>query len=118
MEKESEKMQELVYEYLKGNGFLRDSADGLVSDVIVNHEFVKDGFRDGRQLAILKAQFGDRLDKVSSMRIIAKQVNDFEWDVELKWSMQEGDGMVTSSSWIGGDDLYHLVSQAIVLAEV
>ena len=113
-----ENMNASIYKYLKQNNF-RVEKDKLVSDVIADFKFVADGFGDKRQLALVKAQFGDELAKVESMSVAVKELGCCGYDVELDWTMNFGNDKICCSSKIGGEgDLYHLVSQAIVLAVV
>ena len=109
-------MNSLEFDYLKRNNFKKcDYNDIVASDVIRNSQFVDDGFKDEKQIAFIKAQFGeDFTKKVTGMRIIVKFIGNLEYDATLEWTTDEG----THTSCIGGEDLYGLVSQAIVLADV
>lgn len=103
--------------YLKDNHFNFDETSGKhVSVVMENGSFAlpENGFHDGRQLAIIKAQFGDELDRLQDMSIEVEPLNGVEFDVCLKWGFQND--MHGHMSQISGEDLYSLVSQAIVLA--
>ena len=113
-------MNALECEYLARNHFARKTpSESLSSTVIYQSEFVNDGFTDKRQIDIIKAQFGDKLKNVGEMRIAVKLVGDVEFDVELEWSYkQPAFGDAWHSSAIGGEGLYELVSQAIVLANI
>ena len=123
-------MNSLELKYLKENNF-RKMPDGRLSAIIMengNFALPENGFHDSRQIAIVNAQFGRDLDKMQDMSIEVKQVSDDEYDVCLKWiSRDDVNPHIGKSkslkplsnehvSQISGEDLYCLVSQAIVLA--
>ncbi len=105
----------LDLEYLKRNFFRID--DGrYISDVMGNGRFLNgECFSDRRQRAIMQAQFGDRLSDVEDIRLTVKPATDYEFDVEMLWHWK--DGRLCRSS-VSGEDLYGLISQAVVLANV
>ncbi len=109
-------MNSLELKYLKENNF-RKMPDGRLSAIIMeNGNFVlpENGFHDSRQIAMVNVQFGRDIDKMQDMSVEVKQVGDAEYDVCLKWISQ--DDANEHVSQISGEDLYCLVSQAIVLA--
>lgn len=109
-------MNSLELKYLKENNF-RKTTDGRLSAIIMengNYALPENGFHDSRQIAIINVQFGRDLDKIQDMSVEVKQVGDAEYDVCLKWISQ--DDVNEHVSQISGEDLYCLVSQAIVLA--
>lgn len=112
-------MNTLECEYLAMNRFARKTpSESLASTVIHESKFADDGFMDKRQIDIIKAQFGDKLKNVSEMRITVNVVGMSEFDVKLEWCTRSEHGVETwHSSTIGGEGLYELVSQAIVLAD-
>jgi len=114
-------MNALEYEYLQRNNF-KKHGDHLISIVVENGQFLGEhGFHDEKQIAFIKTQFADGFERhyLEDICIVVKPVNQSEYDVSLKWSLTDeyGDSRSYESS-IGGDDLYDLVSQAIVLARV
>lgn len=113
-------MNALDFEYLKNNGFKQEGTNMVSSKVISDREFVKDGFRDERQLAFIRTQFADGIGKyIVDMKIVVEFVNDLEYDVSVEWQYENGYGDTESeSSTICGEDVYDLVSQAIVTARV
>jgi hypothetical protein len=114
------KMNALDFEYLKNNGFKQEGTNRVSSKVISDREFVNDGFRDEKQLAFIRTQFADGIGKyIVDMKIVVEFVNDLECDVSVEWQYENGYGdIVGESSTIGGEDVYDLVSQAIVTARV
>ena len=112
-------MNSLEFDYLKNNGFQSEGADKVVAYVVKDGEIVKDGFKDARQMAYIKARFGeDFLKYVTDMRIEVKFVGS-DYDVVLEWASVNGYGdHVTGESFVGGEDVYDLISQAIVLARI
>jgi len=113
-------MKASEFEYLKHNGFKGESDGTICSVVITNSKLSEDGFRDARQLSFIRTQFGDLLDKyVCEMKIIVESLSNFsEYQVTLQWTyLNEYGDHVTKKSSIGGEGLYDLVSQAIVLAK-
>lgn len=114
-------MQELVRRYLKENGFKPIGNDGAFESIVINEKgFMNDSFSDRRQLALIRAQWGDLLENVTDMSIIISPVEGDEFDVTLSWFVEDDDTHSKKGhcSSIGGNDLYGLVSQAIVLADV
>lgn len=109
-------MNALEKEYLKKNNFTKNENGRLVSQVISKRQFVEDGgFQDERQRNIIKAQFGNGLASVEEMKIFVDEVNSYEFDVEISWRTSDGE---MHESKIGGEGIYELVSQAIVLADI
>lgn len=74
------------------------------------------GFNDGEQISILLAKFHPIMHggMLWSMSLSVSSVLSGEFDVTLSWSNREGKMFASS---IGGEDLYELVSQAIVLSD-
>ncbi len=117
--KGEKKMQKLEIEYLKRNGFKLVGKDGgFESWMIDEFKLVDEGFSDKRQRSLVHAQFGDRIQDVERLGFMVKPVNEREYDVTMHWLYRDGAKSVIHSSTIGGEDLYDLVSQAIVLADV
>lgn len=113
-------MKASEFEYLKRNGFNGESDGTICSTVIADSKFSEDGFKDAKQLSFIRTQFGDLLEKyVREMKIIVESLSDFsEYQVTLQWTYLDGYGdYVTKQSSIGGENIYDLVSQAIVLAK-
>jgi hypothetical protein len=113
-------MNALDFEYLKNNGFKQEGTNRVSSKVISDREFAKDGFNDEKQLAFIRTQFAECIGKaIVDMKIVVKFVNGLEYDVSVEWQYENGYGdIVSESNMFGGDDLYDLVSQAIVTAKV
>ena len=66
----------------------------------------------------MRAQFGDRLADVESLFFNVRPMNDTEYDVAMIWNIRDGAVPRTKLSSAAGEDLYTLVSYAIVGAHV
>lgn len=112
-------MQKLEIEYLNRNGF-KPIGDGksFESWMMDGFKMLDNGFCDKRQRRLVHAQFGEKFEDVEKLGFVVRPVNDSEYDVSMTWCTRKGVELRWHSSTIGGEDLYDLVSQSIVLADV
>ena len=113
-------MLKLDLDYLKRNGFKKVDGDdeSFESCMIDKFGFIDGGVCDARQCRLVRAQFGDRLADVESLFFNVRPMNDTEYDVAMIWNIRDGAVPRTKLSSAAGEDLYTLVSYAIVGAHV
>ena len=113
-------MLKLDIDYLKRNGFKKVDGDdeSFESCMIDKFNFLDNGFCDDRQCRLVRAQFGDRLADVESLFFNIRPMNDTEYKVTMIWNIRDGAFSRLNSSTVAGEDMYTLVSYAIVSAYV
>ncbi len=113
-------MKTLDWKYIAKNNFKQIGAIAYCATVDLGNTPQADAFQDSRQIAIIKAWFGDILEKITSMKLFIEPCmsSEDEFNVRLEWMTKDASGKeVAHTNSIGGEDLYSLISQVIVTAQ-